>query len=137
MILCRWLFSQKTPIFWSLSFFANLVCLYIRKITHYSVQPNNSANIWLKNPDIRIKQKIRLESWIRFLLKQVQKFNIQYLVDKKLNTFLNYSASVIRSEYQWQNIRIWILFLITPVWFTPKRRCADIRTFWPHLRSAQ
>ena len=70
-------FIPKSTIFWSLSFFANLVCSYVRKITHYSVQPNNSANIRLKNPDIRIKRIIRLKSWIRFLLKRIRKSNIR------------------------------------------------------------
>ena len=41
-----------------------------------------------------------------------------YSVDKKPNTFLNYSDSVIRNEYQLQNIQIRIRFLITPIRFT-------------------
>ena len=57
-------FRLKSYIFWSLSLFANIVCLYVRKMTHYSVQPNNSVNILLKNPDIRIKRIIRLKPWI-------------------------------------------------------------------------
>ena len=83
-------FKPKSPIFWSLFLFANLVCPYVRKITYYLVQPNNSANIRLKNPDIRIKRIIRSESWIRFLLKRIQECNLWYPVDKKPNTFLNY-----------------------------------------------
>ena len=59
------------------SLFAHLVCQLLRKITHNMVQPNNSVNIWLKNPDIRIKRTIRLKSWIRFLLKRIQKSNIR------------------------------------------------------------
>ena len=42
------LFRLKSHIFWALSFFAYLVCLYVRKITHYLV------NIRFENPDIRI-----------------------------------------------------------------------------------
>ena len=70
----------------------------------------------VKNADIRIKLIIPLKSWIRFLLKRIQKSSIRYSVDKKPNTFLNYSDSVIRNEYQWQNIPM--RFLITPIWFT-------------------
>ena len=54
-------FIPKFPLFWSLFLFNNLVCLYVRKMTHYSVQPNNPVNILLKNPDIRIKRIIRLK----------------------------------------------------------------------------
>ena len=75
-----------------------------------------SGIIWLKYFDIRLKQIIWLKSWIRFLLKRIQKSNVRYSVDKNPNTFLNYSASVIITEYQWQNI--WIRFLITPIRFT-------------------
>ena len=55
-------FRPKSHIFWSLSLFANLVCPYVRKITHYSAHPNNLVNIQLKNPDIRIKRIIQLKS---------------------------------------------------------------------------
>ena len=40
-----------------------------------------------------------------------------YSFDENPNSFLNYSYSVKRNEYQWQNIRI--RFLITPIQFTP------------------
>ena len=86
-----------------------------KDITHYLVQPNNSANIRIKNPDIRIKQINRLKSWNPFLFKRIQKSNIWYSVDKKPNIFLNYSDSILRNEYQWQNI--WIRFLIIPIRF--------------------
>ena len=102
------------------SLIASLACWYSNEITHYSVQPNNSVNIRLQNPDIRLKRIIRFKSWIRFLINRTQKSNIRYPVDKKPNTFLNYSASVIRTEYLWQIIRIRIRFLITPIRLTPK-----------------
>ena len=47
------------------------------------------------------------------------KIQYSYPVDKKPNTFLNYSDSVIINEYLWQSIRIRIQFLITPIRFTP------------------
>ena len=70
-------FRLKSRIFWSLSLFANLVCSYVRKIIHYLVQLNNSVHIRLKNPDIWIKRIIWLKSWIRSLLKRIQKSNIR------------------------------------------------------------
>ena len=82
-------FIPKSTIVWSLSFFANLVCSFVRKITHYSVQSNNSANIRLKNPDIRIKRIIRLVSWIRFLLKRIQKSNIRIRLTRNRIPFWN------------------------------------------------
>ena len=39
-----------------------------------------------------------------------------YLVDENPNSFLNYSYSVKKNEYQWQNIRI--RFFITPIQLT-------------------
>ena len=54
-------------------------------------------------------------------LKTNTEIQYSYSVDKKPNTFLNYSDSVIRNEYQWQNIRIRIWFLITPIWFNPRK----------------
>ena len=53
-----------------------------------------------------------------------------YSVDKKPNPFLNYSYSVIRNEYQWQNIRIRIRFLITPIRFTPSSNSKGPYTYY-------
>ena len=52
-------------------FFASLACWYLNEITQYSVQPNNSVNIRLQNPDIRLKRIIRFKSSIRFLINQI------------------------------------------------------------------
>ena len=68
------------------------------EFTHYSVELNNSINIRYENSDIRLKRIIRFKSWIRFLINRTQKSNIRYQVDKKPDTFLNYSDLNIIDE---------------------------------------
>ena len=127
MILCRRPFQTKIYYILVLVLIRlPYLYIYVRKIAHYSVQPNDLVNTQLKNPDLRIKSIIWLKSLSRFLLKRIQKSNIQYPVDKKPQTFLNFSDSVIRNKCQLQNIPNWIWFLLIPIWFTPINPCPPI-----------
>ena len=85
------------------SLIASLACWYSNEITHYSVQPNNSVNILLQNPDIRLKQIIWFKSSIRFLINRIPFWTIR--------------LRIYRTEYRWQNIQI--RFLIAPIGLTP------------------